>query len=219
VFAAGGFEAVRDFDASSGDRFVQSKDKVTGLPLWSVEVIDADPEARTKTVKVKVAAQTEPVLPPASCGAAVRAGGVHRAHGDPVCEPGGTPGVLAQGDRGPRSGPPGSRGRGCEGRGGVSAGYTYTTIRSQPDDRIRIDVLVYPDDAVRIRVCGLDEDKPQFWIAYGDVDVTFLPTSGQITETDARIARELPDKAAIYAAEVERLHAEHEARAAADTAA
>jgi hypothetical protein len=68
VFAAGSFEAVRDFDASSGDRFVQSKDKATGLPLWAVEVIDADPEARTKTVKVKVAAQAEPVLPPSPQG-------------------------------------------------------------------------------------------------------------------------------------------------------
>jgi hypothetical protein len=68
VFAAGSFEAVRDFDASSGDRFVQSKDKTTGLPLWSVEVIDADPEARAKTVKVKVAAQAEPVLPAAPAG-------------------------------------------------------------------------------------------------------------------------------------------------------
>ena len=68
VFAAGGFEAVRDFDASSGDRFVQSKDKATGLPLWAVEVIDADPEARTKTVKIKVAAQAEPVLPTAPAG-------------------------------------------------------------------------------------------------------------------------------------------------------
>src|SRR5579859_1815572 len=68
AFAAGGFEAVRDFDASSGDRFVQSKDKVTGLPLWAVEVIDADPEARTKTVKIKVAAQAEPVLPAAPAG-------------------------------------------------------------------------------------------------------------------------------------------------------
>jgi hypothetical protein len=68
AYAAGGFEAVRDFDASSGDRFVQSKDKTTGLPLWAVDVIDADPEARTKTVKVKVAAQAEPVLPPAAAG-------------------------------------------------------------------------------------------------------------------------------------------------------
>ena len=68
AFAAGVFEAVRDFDASSQDRFVQSKDKMTGLPLWAVEVIDADPEARTKTVKVKVAAQAEPTLPPSQPG-------------------------------------------------------------------------------------------------------------------------------------------------------
>jgi hypothetical protein len=32
------------------------------------EVIDGDPEARTKTVKVKVAAQAEPALPPAPAG-------------------------------------------------------------------------------------------------------------------------------------------------------
>ena len=63
VFAAGGFEPVRDFDASSNGRFVQSKDKASGLPLWSVEVIDADQNARTRTVKVKVAAQVQPVLP------------------------------------------------------------------------------------------------------------------------------------------------------------
>jgi hypothetical protein len=63
AFAAGSFEPVRDFDASSGDRFVQSKDKASGLGLWSVEVIDADPQARARTVKVKVAAQVQPVLP------------------------------------------------------------------------------------------------------------------------------------------------------------
>ncbi len=45
AFAAGTFEPVRDFDASKGDRFVQSKDKASGLPLWVIEVIDADPEA------------------------------------------------------------------------------------------------------------------------------------------------------------------------------
>jgi hypothetical protein len=63
VYAAGVFEPVRDFDASSNGRFVQSKDKATGLPLWTVEVIDADKEARTRTVKVKVAAPNQPVLP------------------------------------------------------------------------------------------------------------------------------------------------------------
>jgi hypothetical protein len=68
AYAAGVFEAVRDFDASTTDRFVQSKDKTTGLPLWAIEVIDADPEARTKTVKVKVAAQAEPAVPPSQPG-------------------------------------------------------------------------------------------------------------------------------------------------------
>jgi hypothetical protein len=68
VYAAGGFEAVRDFDASTNGRFVQSKDKASGLPLWVVEVIDADATARTRTVKVKVAAQVQPVLPNAAGG-------------------------------------------------------------------------------------------------------------------------------------------------------
>ena len=68
AYAAGGVEKVRDFDRSSGDRVVQQADKVTGLPLWVVEVIDADPEARQRTVKVKVAAQYQPVLPDAPAG-------------------------------------------------------------------------------------------------------------------------------------------------------
>ena len=41
TYAAGGIEMVRDFDRSSGDRIVQQIDKHTGLPLWVVEVIDA----------------------------------------------------------------------------------------------------------------------------------------------------------------------------------
>jgi hypothetical protein len=64
VYAAGGFEPVRDFDASkAGGRFVQSKDKNSGLPLWQIDVIDPDPEAREKTVRVKIAAADQPVLP------------------------------------------------------------------------------------------------------------------------------------------------------------
>jgi hypothetical protein len=45
VFAAGAFEPVRDFEASKAGRFVQSKDKQSGLPVWVVDVIDADPAA------------------------------------------------------------------------------------------------------------------------------------------------------------------------------
>jgi hypothetical protein len=68
LFAAGGFEPVRDFEASKGGRFVQSKDKASGLPLWQVDVIDADPAARDKTVRVKVAAPDQPMLPAATAG-------------------------------------------------------------------------------------------------------------------------------------------------------
>ena len=63
AYAAGAIEMVRDFDRSTADRLVQQADKETGLPLWVVEVIDADPEARQRTVKVKVASQYQPVLP------------------------------------------------------------------------------------------------------------------------------------------------------------
>jgi len=68
VFAAGAFEPVRDFEASKGGRFVQSKDKQSGLPLWVIDVIDADPAARDKSVRVKVAAADQPVLPAAPAG-------------------------------------------------------------------------------------------------------------------------------------------------------
>ena len=68
VFAAGGVEPVRDFEASKAGRFVQSKDKASGLPLWVIDVIDADTSARDKTARVKVAAVDQPVLPPAHPG-------------------------------------------------------------------------------------------------------------------------------------------------------
>ncbi len=47
---------------------VQQTDKHTGLPLWVVEVIDADLEARQRTVKIKIASQYQPVLPDAPAG-------------------------------------------------------------------------------------------------------------------------------------------------------
>jgi hypothetical protein len=68
AYAAGAVEPVRDFDASKGDRFVQAKDRESGLPVWAVDVIDADPTARTKTARVKIASSDQPVLPPASPG-------------------------------------------------------------------------------------------------------------------------------------------------------
>ena len=68
AFASGSAEPVRDFEASKDGRFVQSRDKATGLPLWQVEVIDADPEARVRTFKVKIVAAEQPSLPQGSAG-------------------------------------------------------------------------------------------------------------------------------------------------------
>ena len=68
AFAAGPMDKVRDFDKSSGDRVVQQADKASGLPLWVIEVIDADPEARQRTVKVKIASAYQPVLPDTPAG-------------------------------------------------------------------------------------------------------------------------------------------------------
>ena len=64
AYAAGPVEKVRDFERSRKDEVIQQLDKDSGLPLWVIEVIDADEDARQRTVKVKIAAQVQPVLPP-----------------------------------------------------------------------------------------------------------------------------------------------------------
>ncbi|MCL2453993.1 MAG: plasmid replication, integration and excision activator [Micrococcales bacterium] len=67
AYLRGGVEPVADFDAaqrSDGTR-PQAKDKDTGQPVWSCQVIDADLEAGRKdaTVTVKIAADHQPVPP------------------------------------------------------------------------------------------------------------------------------------------------------------
>ena len=63
-------EPVRDFDKSAPGRPVQQLDKESGLPVWSVSVLDADPDARSKdkTVVVKIAATHQPVPPDTAAG-------------------------------------------------------------------------------------------------------------------------------------------------------
>ncbi len=63
-------EPVRDFDKSTRERPVQALDKETGLLVWSVSVLDADPDARkdSKTVTVKLVAPHQPVPPEAAPG-------------------------------------------------------------------------------------------------------------------------------------------------------
>jgi hypothetical protein len=68
AYAVGVVEQVIDFDASTPEQRVQAHDRDSGLPLWAVSVFDADPEARTKIVRVKIASRTPPVLPQAPAG-------------------------------------------------------------------------------------------------------------------------------------------------------
>jgi hypothetical protein len=63
---------VRDFDRSTKESPVQAVDKETGQLLWSVDVIDADPEAREKTLRVKIPAPVQPVPPEAAPGVPFR---------------------------------------------------------------------------------------------------------------------------------------------------
>ncbi len=67
-------EPVRDFEESTAERFVQQLDKQTGLPLWAVSVLDADPEARKgdKTVVVKIMDTHKPVPPETTGGTPFR---------------------------------------------------------------------------------------------------------------------------------------------------
>jgi hypothetical protein len=67
AYAAGAIEPVRDFDASKDGRFVQAKDRDSGLPVWQVDVIDADPAARTKTARVKIASSPRCPRPAQGC--------------------------------------------------------------------------------------------------------------------------------------------------------
>lgn len=65
AYAVGEVSAVKDYDRSTRESAIQAVDPDSGLPLWSVEVVDADPEATkaTRTMSVKVAAKYQPVLP------------------------------------------------------------------------------------------------------------------------------------------------------------
>jgi hypothetical protein len=71
AFVVGEVTPVEDFDAvqaaraAGKDADTQSRDKVSGLRLWQVRVIDADPLARKGQgeVNVKIAAEHQPVPP------------------------------------------------------------------------------------------------------------------------------------------------------------
>ena len=70
AYLVGEVGPVFDFERSSKELKVQQVDKDSGLLLWSVEVLDADPEAgkKSKTVTVKIGAKVQPVPPEALPG-------------------------------------------------------------------------------------------------------------------------------------------------------
>ena len=72
VGMVGAVDEQNDFDRSTRENRVQARDKDTGLPVWVVEVIDFDPQARTKTYRVKVVAEVRPVPPEALADAPIR---------------------------------------------------------------------------------------------------------------------------------------------------
>ena len=70
AYAVGEVQPVRDYDKSTRERLVQAVDPDTGLLLWSVEVVDGDPDAKksNRTLSVKITAKVQPVLPEALTG-------------------------------------------------------------------------------------------------------------------------------------------------------
>jgi hypothetical protein len=68
----GAVAPLADFEASTKENRVQARDKETGLPVWTVDVMDFDPEARERMFKVKIAAAVQPVPPEAVSNVPVR---------------------------------------------------------------------------------------------------------------------------------------------------
>ena len=71
-FVVGDVTPMRDYDRSTREQAVQAVDRDTGLLVWTVDVVDADPEARDRTVRVKVLAPVQPVPPEAADGVPFR---------------------------------------------------------------------------------------------------------------------------------------------------
>ena len=72
--------------------------------------------------------------------------------------------------------------------------------------------VVLPRSPGLIDTYGRGTGSPHLGISHGEVSVSISPVPGRASAEDARIARELADKAAVYAAEVERLCAGNAAR-------
>src|SRR5688572_1839001 len=71
-FVVGEVQAMRDFDRSTKEQAIQAVDRDTGELVWTVDVVDADPEARERTARVKISAPVQPVPPETAPGVPFR---------------------------------------------------------------------------------------------------------------------------------------------------
>jgi len=65
VGMVGVVQPLADFERSTRENKIQQLDPNSGQPVWIVDVIDFDPEARERTFKVKILSRSEPQSPPA----------------------------------------------------------------------------------------------------------------------------------------------------------
>ena len=62
-YMVGEVEQVKDFEASTPGKPVWARDKDSGAFVWQVTVVDCDPDARDKMIKIKVSSPVQPVPP------------------------------------------------------------------------------------------------------------------------------------------------------------
>lgn len=70
AYVVGEVAPLPDFDRSTREQKVQQVDEESGLLMWSVDVLDADPEVKraSRTVSVKMLARVQPVPPSPQSG-------------------------------------------------------------------------------------------------------------------------------------------------------
>ena len=162
-----------------------------------IEVIDPDPQARTRAVKVKVAAPVQPVVPSGPQGSPFVAVEFTGMTVTPYVNQAGAAGLLAQGNRNPgtRLRPPRTRDQG----GG--------RVRSGGGSFGQISLHVGQDWWTFLNT--YDDHSPILDVAAGSTTVTFSIADRKASDSALEFARELASQAAQFAAEVERLHVQH----------
>ncbi|MBX6770048.1 MAG: hypothetical protein IRY90_23330 [Actinomadura rubrobrunea] len=89
----------------------------------------------------------------------------------------------------------------------MSDAYSYTTVMVEPDGTSRISVSLRPDEDMSV-LCSTGRDRAQITVMHAAAHVLISPVSPKApTSEDVRVARRLAESFAVYAAEVERLHA------------